>query len=189
MANVLSVVYAVIGFVVMHTAVLIWTALMLPRAVDRARQRLMVHPVISFIWGLVFFALTLVGIAAYLPLRGVGERMLNDGFQNLATRLEATRAYGDTWFLINVPTWLIAAPILAGAVVGGAAYSQIFAARARLLMRTDSPLAALMLGALCTSLAYFLPFVGWFVFLPLVGLTSIGSGVLGIFSRREFTAR
>jgi hypothetical protein len=108
---------------------------------------------------------------------------MDDLLQYLSVHLQFTRSYNDAWILTNGLIWPLAAPVLTGLIFGGAGFAQLFGIRARSMMRDDRPLLGLTYGALCTSVSYFLPLVGWFIYLPIVGLISIGAGICGILGR------
>lgn len=183
MANVYSIAYTVLGIVAAHCLLLVWTAVVLPAPVERARRRIETRPLATFFVGLVACLLTVGLVAGYSALRATLLPKLDDLLAYLSVHLQFTRTYNDAWILVNAAAWIFAAPILAGFIIGGAGFAQSFGIRARAMMRDDRPLLGLSYGALCTSAAYFLPLVGWFVYLPIVGLISIGAGLCGIFGR------
>ena len=158
MANVLTVVWFVIAYVVMNSAMQVWAGLMLPGPVERARERVERKPVACFFWGVL-----ILGITAAVSL-------------NLIS--------GGRPGQVQLLGWIVAGPMLAGSIVGGAAFSQLLAGRIQAQMRNESRMLALVSGALCTTLASLLPVIGWFVFLPLVGIISIGSGTPALFRRK-----
>lgn len=158
MANVLTVVWFVIAYVVTSSALMVWTALMFPNPVERARQRAATKPVASFfigaaIWGVSFLVAVslLQGKHALLQLLG----------------------------------WVSAAPALTASVVGGAGLARLLGERMQSQMKSEAPLPALIGGALCTTLAGLLPVVGWVVFFPVATFVAIGSGALGVVSKRR----
>lgn len=159
MANVLTVVWFVIGCVVFHTAILVWAALMLPNPVERARQRVERRPYPSFFLGLLFFGASLL----------VGVTMLSAGRHGL----------------VQLLGWIVMGPMLASAVVGAAGFAKLVSSRIRPQMKSEAPLPALVAGSLCVALPGWLPVIGWFVFLPLTGLISVGAGLMAILSKRE----
>ncbi len=179
MANVYSIAFTILGVVVAHSCLLVWTAIVLPRPVERARRRIEGRPVLSFIAGLIFCLATAAAVGGYLMIRARIEPRLDEGLNYLSVHLQFTRTYNDSWILTNLLAWILTIPVLAGFIFGGAGLAQIFAIRSRAMMRDDRPLLGLTYGAFCTSVAYFLPVVGWFVYLPIVGLISIGAGVCG----------
>jgi len=180
MATVYAVTFTVLGLVVMYSSLIVWTALVLPAPVARARARLEARPVASFFAGLGFFLLTVLAYVGFLIVRNLWMVALTDGLQWSSDRLQFGRFYNDVVILANCAAWPLAAPAMVGWIIGGAAFAQLFAARARPLMHEDRPLLALILGAFVESFAFFLPPVGWFVFLPVITLMSIGAGLLAI---------
>jgi hypothetical protein len=162
MANVLTVVWFVIGYVLAQTSIMVWVALMFPAPVGRARQRIERKPVASFFLGVLFWVVTIALAAALLQNSNPGP--------------------------LKLLGWMFAAPMLVGSVVGGAAFAQLVAARLRGHMTNESPILALVGGALSTTLAGLLPIIGWFVFYPVAGFISVGAGVLGILSKREIAS-
>ena len=159
MANVLSVVWFVIGYAVTQTAVMVWVALMLPNPARRARLRIEAGPVKSFFIGAAFWAFTLLLIT----------NMVKEG------RPGPVQLIG----------WLLAGPMLASSVVGGAAFAGIVASRIQERAPSASPIAALVGGGLCTTLAGLLPIIGWVVFLPIISFIAIGSGAMALVSKKE----
>jgi hypothetical protein len=162
MANVLTVVWFVIGFIVFHTALMLWTALMLPNPVERARQRVERKPAASFFIGLLFTVLSLV----------------------LATTLLGEGRPGGVQLL----GWVLLSPMLISAVVGGAAFARMLGGRIQAQSSREVGLTALVGGAACTALSGWVPLVGWFAFFPLTGLIGMGAGLMGILSKREVAA-
>jgi hypothetical protein len=183
MANVYSIAFSVLGVVVAHCLLLVWTALILPAPVERARRRIETRPIFSFLIGLVCCLVTIGLIAGFSAIRTRIVPRIDDALEYLSVHLQFTRSYNDAWILTNGLVWFLAAPVLAGLIFGGAGFAQLFGIRARAMMRDDRPLLGLTYGALCTSASYFVPLVGWFIFLPIVGLISIGAGICGILGR------
>ena len=188
MANIYAIAFSVLGVILLHSCTLAWAAMLLPGPVARARQGLEARPVASFLIGLAS-SLVMAGLViGFLLVRSRCLVWVSESLDYLADRLQFARFYNDAWIITNGLVWILAAPLLVGLIVGGAGFAQLFAARARPLMREDRPLLGLAWGSLCTSAAYFLPLVGWFVFLPVVGLMSIGAGICGIVSRSPLRA-
>ena len=165
---------------VTYSSLVVWTALILPAPVARARTRLETRPVASLIAGIGFFLLTLLVYGGFLLVRHSWLVFLSNQLDQASASLQFGRFYNDVYILGNFVAWPLAAPAMAGWVIGGAGFAQMFATRARSLMHEDRPLLALVLGATSESLAFFLPAVGWFVFLPVVSLMSIGAGLLAV---------
>lgn len=192
MANVYSIAFTVLGVWAAHSCLLVWTAIVLPGPVERAQRRIELRPVWSFFIGLACCLATLCLIGGFSLLRPRLELRFDDLLDYLSVHLAFTRSYNDAWIATNGLVWLLGAPVLAGFIFGGAGLARIFGIRARAMMRDDRPLLGLTCGAACTSASYFMPLVGWFIFLPIVGLISIGAGIcgmLGIGAARGIEAR
>jgi hypothetical protein len=185
MATVYAAAFAVIGLVLMHSSLVIWTALVLPIPVARARLRIETRPVASFFAGLAVLLLTALVFGGFLILRDNWTNVIADVVQRVCGVLHFPRFHNDEYIIANCAAWpLLAAPALVGWIVGGAAFAQLFATRARALMHDDRPFLALTLGAITESFGFFLPAAGWFVFLPVVSLISMGAGLLAILRPR-----
>src|SRR5947209_6764112 len=141
---------------------LVWTALLFPRPTGRARAALVSRPVRCLLAG--------VGITLLL---GVPALLL------LQTPHGGAKMAG----------WALALPLAAMLIVGFAAMAQLLGERMQGLSPAITPLAALVRGAVTIELSAILPFVGWFLFAPLVGVTLIGAGAHGCFSRSETRRR
>ena len=157
MANVLTVVWLVIAYVVASTSMMVWAALMLPNPVGRAHQRLERHPVASFFLGAGVWALTFLFASA----------LLKEGRHGL----------------LQLMGWLIAIPGLAASVIGGGAWAQLLSERIRPKLKSEAQIPALIGGALCTALSGFVPVIGWIVFFPIVSFMAVGAGVVGLLRR------
>ncbi|HZZ73088.1 MAG TPA: hypothetical protein VFE24_12610 [Pirellulales bacterium] len=186
MANIYTIVFAVVGVLVTHTCLLVWTALILPGPVERARKRLEARPRTTWLTGLCSCVLYAGLAVAFFVFRADLMVVATHVLQFLGEKLHVSRFYNDAWILSNLLLWVLGAPLFAAFTVGGAAFAQLFAIRARPLMDRDRPLVGLIGGSFCTTAAYFLPLIGWFVYLPLVGLLSLGAGLSGL--RRGFGA-
>ena len=166
MANVYSIAFTVLGVVVAHCLLLVWTAMVLPGPVERARRRIETRPISSFLIGLVCCLLTVGLIAGFSVIRiRIVPKVGRSASNILSVHLQFTRSYNDAWILTNGLVWLLAAPVLAGLIFGGAGFAQLFGIRARAMMRDDRPLLGLTYGALCTSAVVFLAAGGLVYFL------------------------
>ena len=157
MANVLTVVWLVIAYVVASTSIMVWTALMLPNPVERAQYRLEQRPVASFFIGAAVWFVTILFASA----------LLKEGRHGL----------------LQLMGWLIAIPTLAASVIGGGAWAQLLGNRIRPKLQSEAQIPALVGGALCTALSGFVPIIGWVVFFPIVSFMAVGAGVVGLLSR------
>ncbi|MFN3923103.1 MAG: hypothetical protein ACK4K6_05535, partial [Pseudarthrobacter sp.] len=160
MANVLTVVWFVIAYVAAQTSLMVWAALMFPDRVKRARERVETRPVASFFKGLLFWGVNL------LLAFGIFIKEGNPG-------------------QIQLTGWLLLGPMLAGSVLGGAAFAEIVAERIRTRSGSDAVMPSLIGGALFTTLAGLMPVIGWFVFYPLVSLISVGAGFPALFREKK----
>lgn len=162
MANVLGVVWMVIGMVTFHTSLTVWAALMLPGPVERARQRQQQKPIPTLFCGVLFVFLTVIVTTTLLQRHNPG--------------------------VVQLLGWVMVAPVLLGYIVGSAALARLVAPRIRTEMASSSSMVSLVSAALCTSLAGWFPIVGWFLFAPITALMNIGSGVLGLLNRKAAPA-
>jgi hypothetical protein len=159
MANVLTVVWLVIGWIVTQTSILVWASLMLPNRVQRARERIEGRPVTCFLLGLLTFLVTIVFVSQLIKEGRPGHLQL----------------FG----------WILMAPTLASAVIGGAGIARIAADRIYAHTAAEATLPSLIGGALCTTASGFVPIVGWFLYFPVTGFISIGAGVQVLLGRER----
>src|SRR5438309_6648626 len=122
---------------------LVWTALLFPRRTARARAVLAARRGRCFVSG--------VGLTLLLGIPMLALLHAPHGLAKLAG-------------------WALALPLAAILVVGFAAMAELLGERMQGLSPTVTPLAALVRGAVTIELAAILPFIGWFLFTPLVGL-------------------
>jgi hypothetical protein len=159
MANVLTVVWLVIGWIVSQTSILVWASLMLPDRVQRARERVESRPVVCFFFGLLVFVLTLV----------IATNLIKEG------RPGHLQLFG----------WIFMGPMLAAGIIGGASIARIAADRIYAHSNAESTLPSMIGGALCTTASGFVPIVGWFLYFPVTGFISIGAGAMALLQRRK----
>jgi hypothetical protein len=138
----------------------IWTAVIFSLPTARARAALEFRPGRCFLTG--------VGVTLILGVPVVALLRSPNGLSKLAG-------------------WALLLPLAAGLVTGLSAMAQLLGERLRALSPSLTPLGALVRGAVTVELAAIIPFVGWFLFAPLVGLTVTGAGVLGCAGRTGFT--
>jgi hypothetical protein len=153
---VMGVTAVLLGIAAALAGVIIWTALIFPRPAARARTALERRPGRCFFLGLLLTAL--VGVPVMSLLRSA------HGIEKLAG-------------------WSLAFPLFAVLAIGMTAMAQLLGERLQPLSPTMTPLAGLVRGALILELSLALPVFGWFVFAPLMGLTLMGAGALGVISR------
>jgi len=156
MADVYSIVFTILGFLVVSCGLNVWTALVFPAPVQRCRSRLEEGPFASFLLGAVY-----AGVFGGL------------GIAALSAPSGGVKIFGAVLF----------APLMIGLAVGGAGLSTLLAERMRALQEGASPFGLLVRGSLINSLAALFPFIGWFLFIPVAGLISLGAGLTAVIIR------
>jgi hypothetical protein len=156
MGIVMGVTASVLGFAAALVGLVLWTALLFPRPAAAARAGLESRPGRCFLTGL--FLVVLLGVPMLALLRSP------NGLAKLAG-------------------WIAALPLLTILVLGFAGMAQLLGERLRPLAPALTPLGALVRGAVLLELAALLPFAGWFLFAPVVGITLVGAGALGAAAR------
>ncbi len=159
MANVLTVAWFVIAYIITMTGAMVWVALLFPARVASARRRLIESPRKSVFTGLLFWALSVFAAVVLLQSTKGGP--------------------------IQLLGWFSLVPMLASSVLGGAALAELMAERIAQRATGISCFSSLLLGALATVLAGLVPFVGWMAIFPLATFGAIGGGLGGLFTRRS----
>ena len=183
MANVMAAVAFVCCFVALHGGMLIWAAVILPGPVGRARSNLISRPYACLAWGIFLIIAGFVLLAFLVPQRDAGFRDIGDLLTLLTALSSGERFSNDARILTHAIGWLAVSPLMAAWAIGGAGFSRLFADRAGRDWNVRSPARGLVAGSVCTSVGYLVPFVSWFVFLPLVGALSVGAGAMAIVLR------
>lgn len=159
MAEVYTVTVTLIGILVSLPALLVAINLLYPRLTQRIQQRLEETPRRSFVMGL---PITAVFLSLGLPLAGAGG---------------PAQAAGILLLIL----------FMGVGSLGGAGFSRLLAQRLNTISQPHSQLISLLRGALLYELACLTPLVGWFLFIPLAGITLIGAtsfALLGWLPRR-----
>jgi hypothetical protein len=185
MANVLAIDSFIVVVVVSLTGLTVWTAVMLPHVVERAQRRLEKGPVLCLICGALFSVAGVGLLVAMIPFRSAGFRLSSDILEHLTATIGWPRFANDHQIATHAIGWLLVSPVMASWIIGGAGLARIFEARTVSETGFRGPTHELTRGAFFMSCSYFLPFVGWFVFLPLVGAMSVGAGLLALVARRS----
>lgn len=157
MGYVLGLVWFVIGYVVSQTAVMVWASLMLPGPVSRAQTQMQGRPWATFFIGAALWGVTFLFVTVVTQAKGPAQ-------------------------LIG---WMMLAPFLASAAIGGGAVAQIVGERLRPLTKSDSEAVSLVGGALCTVLSGLVPLVGWALLFPIVSCISMGAGMVALVKGRK----
>jgi hypothetical protein len=156
MGVVMGVTAVVLGVAAGVLGLIVWTALFFPHPTARAGRALQGRPARCFLLG------TLLSGALGLPV--VALLHAPDG-------------------LVKLAGWALMLPLVAVLVVGLTSMAQVMGERLRSLSPAMTPLGGLVRGAVTLELAMLPPFLGWFLFAPLVGLTTLGAGAVGCVSR------
>ncbi|MBM3458621.1 MAG: hypothetical protein FJX77_08840 [Armatimonadetes bacterium] len=159
MANVLTVVWFVIGWIISQVGAMVLFALLFPNRVALAQHQLTTRPRASVGIGFLFWA-----ASAFLTV----------------LLLQAGKAAP-----LQLLGWLCSGPMLISSLLGGAAVARLAAERIRQEAPEASSFACLVGGALCLALAGLVPVLGWFGVLPLFGWASVGAGLTALWPRRR----
>jgi hypothetical protein len=181
MANVVAVALFVVGFVVVFSSLLIWTACMLPRPVARAQSQLESHPWRSLIVG---FAVLATGLGVYFVALSFRSRLVEQLgylFDRLAESTGTFRITGDAGTVAHNLLYLVLTPFLIALVIGGAAFATLFARRVD--VSGTGPIKGLIGGAFAMSAAMFVPLIGWFILTPIMASMAAGAGLVALVTR------
>jgi hypothetical protein len=140
------------------TGLILWTAVIFPVPTDAARSAVESRP--GRCLGLGLLGALVIGVPAGVLSAG---------------------AHGGA----KLAGWALFFLLGAFLAVGLAAMAQLLGERLRALSPGMTPLGGLVRGALTLEFALLLPFFGWFLFLPLVGLALIGAGGIGCLAARR----
>lgn len=157
MGFILGIVWSVIGYVLTQTSLLVWTGLMFPNPVERARARVLAKPVASALTGLVIW-----GVTVFLAIA-----MLKEGNPGP----------------IQLMGWIVLSPMLIASIIGLAGVAQVVSSRLQERSERIGRVSGLVGGAFCTTLAAFVPIIGWFVVAPVTAWIAVGAGVHALFVR------
>jgi hypothetical protein len=156
MTDVYIVVFTLIGILLSLPALLVALNLLLPNVTRHAAARLDHHPYQSFGLGLFVTSLFLAFIL-----------------------ITANVAFGPVRAMSFFATFIG----MGLGTLGAAAMSRLLGQRLSHLANPTSELTNLVRGAVVYELACLFPLVGWFVFIPLVGVTVMGAAALGLLDR------
>jgi hypothetical protein len=158
MGLVMGITAVIVGIVAALAGLVLWTALIFPRPAARARAALERRPGRCFVTGVL--ATLLIGLPTVALMHSP------NGLAKLAG-------------------WVAASPLLGMLILGLTGMAYLLGERLQSLSPAMTPLGALVRGAVTLELACLLPVFGWFLFAPLVALTLVGAGVLGIAALRR----
>lgn len=153
MADVYTVTFIIIGILISVPALLVAFNLLMPAVSQRAHARLDQTPVKCFFLGLP--------VTGFITLYTLTAFQANVG-------------------LLQTSAFMAAVGGLGIGAIGGAGMARLLAARLTPLASPNSRLMNLLRGAVVYELACLVPFVGWFLFIPIAGLTAIGAAVFAL---------
>jgi hypothetical protein len=152
MADVYTVTFTLIGILLSLPALLVAINLLMPDVTRRAQTRLEQTPGRSFVLGAPVTAAFTLWIAVISQLPGIGQA-----------------------------TAVISAILFMGlGTIGGAGLARLLGERLRPLANPHSELTNLVRGAVVYELAALVPIVGWFLFIPLAGITAVGAAAFAL---------
>jgi hypothetical protein len=152
MADVYTVTFIIIGILITVPALLVGLNLLMPGPTIRAQVRLRETPGRSFGLGAVLTAVFLTIILVTVQIPGPGQ------------------AFGFALAIIG----------MALGSLGAAGMARLLGERIRPLAKPNSDMMNLLRGAIVYELACLVPFVGWFIFAPLVGMMVLGAAVFAL---------
>ncbi|NHZ72022.1 MAG: hypothetical protein GWP17_02925 [Aquificales bacterium] len=152
MADVYTVTFIIIGILISLPALLIGLNLLMPVVTIRTQVRLRETPGKSFWLGAVLTAVLLLIILVTVQIPGPGQ------------------AFGMSLAIASMGL----------GTLGAAGMARLLAERIRPLAKPNSDMMNLLRGAVVYELACLVPFVGWFIFAPLVGMTVMGAAVFAL---------
>jgi hypothetical protein len=153
MADVYTVTFILIGILISVPALLVAFNLLMSSVTQRAHARLDQTPVKSFFLG--------------LPVTGFVILYALTAFQSHAGLLQASA------FIVTIGGMGIGS-------IGGAGMARLLAARLLPLSNPHSKIRNLLCGAVLYELACLVPFVGWFLFIPIAGITAVGAATFAL---------
>lgn len=148
MADVYTVTFILIGILISLPGLLVALNLLLPTATQRVQTRLTQTPGRCFWFGIPVTAAFLLWIA-----------------------ITANIPFGP----IRATAWIVGFIGMGMGSIGGAGLSRLLADRLAPLSNPNSELTHLVRGAVVYEMACLVPFVGWFLFIPLMGITLMGA--------------
>ncbi|MCZ7667133.1 MAG: hypothetical protein M5U34_07890 [Chloroflexi bacterium] len=152
MADVYTVTFIIIGILISLPALLVGLTLLAPGVTIRTQVRLRETPGKSFWLGVLLTAVLLPLILITFQIPGPGQ------------------AFGVA----------LAITVMGLGSLGAAGMARLLAERIRPLAKPNSDMMNLLRGAVIYELACLVPFVGWFIFAPLVGMMVMGAAVFAL---------
>ena len=163
MKNAISILYILFG-VITFTALLGTLGLFLPKPIERARQKLEANPGRSFLVGIINMIFWFVVLVIWF------EWTQHNGGPDIIPYLIGT-ALGI----------LLVIGLIIPGIPGLVALAHLIGERWN---ASASPLEQDLRGGLLLVLACLTPYVGWYIFAPVLFSTAIGAGLLTFFQRK-----
>lgn len=167
----------VTGFILIQSCLIVWTAVLFPLTVQRSRLSIERYPAYTLCIGFAGLLGLAVLTSGLLLLRMPCIDMVSQLLSALFNFLSVNRFSNDAYMIVHGIGWMLLGPFFWAWTVGEAAVAEIFSRRMQQRGLARSSTTGLIGGALCTSAPAFLPVIGWFCFLPLVTLMSLGAGI------------
>ena len=155
MADVLKIFLIVVGLLIVQVSYWLTAESLFPQIVRRARRGYGAHPLRA----------TLIGALTAAPLVAIGLGLTKAG-------AAPVKALG----------FLMVAIAVLGALVGSAGLARRIGAGLPSPTDTERPWRQVLRGGIVLSLTFLLPFVGWFLILPLSLLSGFGTALGAIYS-------
>jgi hypothetical protein len=149
---------AILGIFAGLAGLMVWTALLFATPVAKARELLETRPWRCLGTGVLLALLLVTPSIVLLQAKHGGAKV-------------------GGWALL-----LATASMLA---VGLTGMASLLGERLRAMSPGITPLGSLVRGAITIEFAMLVPFFGWFLFTPLVAVTVLGAGALGVASLRR----
>lgn len=160
MADVLKIVFLIIGLLLCYVSYWLAAAALFPSVVERARAQYETHP----------FRITLVGLALAVPFI-----LVSIGIGKVAHPLAK---------MVGVA--VISIPVLYG-LVGSAGLALRIGASMKSSLDLTQPWRRVLRGSVVLSLTFLLPVIGWFVVMPWTLVSGLGAAVSAMFQKQPAT--
>lgn len=153
MADVYIVVFTVIGILISFPGLAAALNLLLPRATEAAYLRLAHTPGRTFVVG--------------LPVTGLFS---------LFIIITANINFGP----VKAMAFIAALIMMGFGALGAAGMARLMGERIDMISQNGKPMRNLVLGAVFLELAALFPIIGWFLFLPIASVITIGAASFGL---------
>lgn len=157
MADVLKIVFIIIGFLLCYISYWLAAAALFPGVVDRARHQYETHPI----------RITLVGLGLAVPFI-----LVTIGIGKVAHPIAK---------MLGVA--VISVPILYG-LAGSAGLALRIGQSLRSSIDDSQPWRRTLRGAIVLSLTFLLPIIGWFIVMPWTLVSGLGAAVCAMFQKQ-----